>query len=272
VAHAVVAYFCTPVVGLLVADAGDALAMPGTAALAAALDAARGWGEGEGGAAAQAIVHVTVDDSADEGLGHVFALHVLPDARVQLYQAFIRRYTLDEHLRRSPPMDGPALARFLANLAAIEGPGGGDDGDGKRPWTQDMDDSYFANFAVHLRQAVGGKSEAGRITVRHTVACVLPPHNGTAADLADEAWPQQEEELLPTWLRLASRRAKAERAEPCFEEERRARRRGAPAREGLAEDGARDTDRGGGGGVEEVEADGGGGGGGAGRAAAANRY
>jgi hypothetical protein len=92
VAHAVVAYFCSPVVGLLVERPGAMLAAGGTAALAAALDAARGWGAaaaGGGQGAAQAVIHVTIDDSEDEGLGHVFALHVLPDARVQLYQAFI---------------------------------------------------------------------------------------------------------------------------------------------------------------------------------------
>ena len=228
VAHALVAYFCTPVVGLLVHEPGALLAVRGTDALAAALAAARGWA---GAAAAQAIIHVTIDDSRDDGLGHVFALQVLPDSRVQLYQAFITHYSLPEHLRRSPPMDGAALDKFLANLAAIEGPGGGATGDEKRPWTAQMNDAYYDNFAVHLRHSNGGKANAGRITVAHTVACVLPPHNGSAADLADEDWPAQERALLPPWLRRTSDYAKARRDEPCFAEERRVKRR---ADEGVA--------------------------------------
>ena len=208
VAHTVATYFCTPLASALVADNGGLFGAAGTDALAAALDRARGWG---GGAAAQAIFYVTVSDDADDSLGHVFMLQVLPDARVQLYQAFIGRYDLSDHLRRSPPMDAAALARFLANLAAVEGGAEGV----KRPWTAAMNNAYHENFAVYFQSLdtrgidrwSAGKTEAGRVAVEHTVVCVLPPHSGTAADLAADAWLEQERALIAPLLRWAVRQA-----------------------------------------------------------------
>lgn len=157
--------------------------------------------------AAQAILQVSLDDSADRHLGHIWTMHVLPNASVQIYQSFIRHYSLGEWLARSPPLGEAGIAALLSRLRALEGAS-----PAPRPWTDAMEAAYFDAFGVALASVGVGrggtgmrtrKTQAGNVTVGIFVACVLAPWNGTQADERDADWQEWDEALTDPHGRAA---------------------------------------------------------------------
>ena len=139
----------------------------GVAALAESVAAAAAIAERRG-TAPQVVWHVSVHDPTDTAFGHVFALHMLPDGRVQVWQSFVAQYTLQSHLKRSPPLDAVGVAALLAWLAILER---------ATAWGAAERTAYDAAFGVLLTD----KKAVGAVQVSFHVPCVVPPWNVTAA-------------------------------------------------------------------------------------------
>lgn len=124
----------------------------------------------------QAVFHLDITDSEDRGLGHVWALHMMPDGSGQLYMSYIQKYTLRQYLtgKGARPLSPSALDAFVDTLEVLENASHG-------AWGQVPMSAYHAAFNVMLYN----KERAGNVTLASHLACVVPPWNGTAADPQD---------------------------------------------------------------------------------------
>jgi len=208
-AYAAVSYFCGAAAAQVTSGSGyyAELREKGTEALTSKLVAALD-------STAQAVFHVTLIDDSDPFFGHEFTLHVAPDG-VQIYQRFIREFTLQEHLLRTPPLDDNALKVFLGNLALLEagGPpdptvGGGllstplvgdEEKPGKFKWTAQLDDAYSSNFGgvrLSVRHHKPKKTH-GVLSLAFYTTCVVAPFIGTAADASADGHSAAFADLMP---------------------------------------------------------------------------
>lgn len=135
--YAVITYFC----GHTVADTDGELYWWGpqewrTLVRAISLKAIK-----SNGTRPQPVFRVHVTQPSDASLGHTFAVHFLPDGRVQVYQSFIGHYSLQDYLKDHGPMDEQQFGRFMDNLQALEE---------AEDWTPEVNKLYRDNFLVDL--------------------------------------------------------------------------------------------------------------------------
>lgn len=166
--YALSVYYCGADPARLVhADAGRALLWRGGVdALKETIAAALDMG-------AQAVLEVDVHDDTDESFGHIFSLRIDPaSSGVQPLMSFISQYTLGDYIRKHPkPVQGEDLREWLEQLAQIEA--------ASKRWSPAAGAAYKSLFDAPMV----GKSSSGTISVGFAVVCVIPPWNGTAADL-----------------------------------------------------------------------------------------
>lgn len=143
-------------------------------------------GDPAAGTVPQAVWFVTLLDSHDPHVGHVWTLQMRGDGLVHHVQAYIRHYTLQQHLARSPPLDQEAVLRLFSRLRTIER---------ASRWGEPSRAAYHAAFAVSLLDKV----KQGSISVGATLACVVPPWSSEqgAADVLDPSHAEAVLALLP---------------------------------------------------------------------------
>lgn len=139
------------------------------------LDTVRAWAAENAVPVPQAVIEVHVIDDSDKDVGHVFVLHALPDGRVQLYQSFISQYSLQAHLQSTKPFDQAAMSKFVDQLRTLEKASYGN-------WMLHADAAYRSAFN-YKGDAFAYKHAAGQISVTWSVTCIVPPWNGTHADV-----------------------------------------------------------------------------------------
>lgn len=173
-AYAATSFFCGAAVAAHVhGDAGAGGWRRGVSGLHATLDAALALGSA-------LVLEVQVHDDLDAHFGHVFSLRVDPAARgVVPVMSFIREYTLATYISRHPtPLVGAALRAWLGRLRVPEASGG-------RAWGPAAAAAYEELFDVDMSRKTRDKT--GDIAVIWAAMCVVPPWDGTAANVGDEA-------------------------------------------------------------------------------------
>jgi hypothetical protein len=135
--YAIITYFC----GQRMADTDGELFPWSVKAWRGLVDRLSHTASESNGTWRQPVFRVHVTQPSDESLGHTFAVHFLPDGRVQVYQSFIGHYSLQDYLQDHGPMDQQQFRRFLDNLQGLEE---------AQDWTSAVNQLYRDNFLVDL--------------------------------------------------------------------------------------------------------------------------
>ena len=166
----------------------------GVDALEESISLARSIGPSSVADCPQAVWFVSMTDDEDRRFGHVFTLHMLPDGTVMQYQSYIAEYTLTSHVQSGRArLDAAALDKLLWHLRTLESGSGG-------AWTPSMQHAYKEAFGVKLVE----KTSAGEIELRFITPCVVPPWNGSAADVSAPGHASAVAMLVPALLQRAS--------------------------------------------------------------------